>query len=157
MLAEEVGKLLSSRKLKLAVAESCTGGRLGDLITDVPGSSDYFEGGVVSYSNHAKVDMLGVDPKVLSSKGAVSEAVALEMADGARERLHADVGVGITGIAGPAGGTPEKPVGLVYIAVTSEDSSTCSKNNFSGSRSEIKDQSANRALEMLRDFVTKEM
>src|SRR5512137_1579591 len=123
--ATEVGDLLMVRGLSLATAESCTGGRLGDKITDVPGSSDYFMGGVVSYSNHAKVDLLGVDPKLIDSKGAVSEEVAIEMADGARERFHTDIGVGITGIAGPSGGSAMKPVGLVYIAVSSAELNMC--------------------------------
>jgi PncC family amidohydrolase len=156
MLADEVGKLLKARGLMLAVAESCTGGKLGDMITEVPGSSDYFQGGVISYSNHAKVDLLGVDPKLIAARGAVSEEVAIEMADGARERLHADIGVGVTGIAGPAGGTPTKPVGLVYIAVSSEESSVCSKNDFRGSRSDVKDQAARKALELLLEFLAQE-
>ena len=139
--------------MTLAVAESCTGGKLGDMITEVPGSSDYFLGGVISYSNDAKADLLGVDRKTLKAKGAVSEDVAVQMAQGARKRLRAAVGVGITGIAGPSGGTPAKPVGLVYIAVNSEKSSVCSRSLFRGSRSEVKRQSAETALEMLRDFI----
>jgi len=142
--------------LSLATAESCTGGRLGDKITGVPGSSDYFMGGVVSYSNHAKVDLLGVDPKLIDSKGAVSEEVAIEMADGARERFHTDIGVGITGIAGPSGGSAMKPVGLVYIAVSSDESNMCTKNNFSGGRSEVKEQATNMALQVLKEFIEKE-
>ncbi len=156
MTAEEVGELLKSKGLKLATAESCTGGRLGDKITDVPGSSEYYMGGVVSYSNHAKVDILGVNPKLILTKGAVSEEVAIEMADGARERFHADIGVGITGIAGPSGGSAEKPVGLVYIAVTSEEANTCAKNHFEGARSEVKEQATNKALQMLKDFASRE-
>jgi PncC family amidohydrolase len=143
-----------SRGLTVAVAESCTGGKLGDMLTDVPGSSDYFLGGVISYSNDAKSNLLGVDGKTLKAKGAVSEEVAIQMAAGARRQLQADVGVGITGIAGPTGGTLTKPVGLVYVAISSSKSSKCSRCVFKGSRSEIKTQSANRALEMLREFVT---
>lgn len=144
------------RGLTLAAAESCTGGRLGDRITDVPGSSDYFMGGVVSYSNHAKVDLIGVDPKLIDAKGAVSEEVAIEMADGVRERFHTDVGVGITGVAGPSGGSAIKPVGLVYIAVSSDESNMCTKNNFTGNRSEVKEQAVKKALEMLKEFVVRE-
>lgn len=153
LLAEEIGRLLMSKGLTVAVAESCTGGKLGDMLTDVPGSSDYFLGGVISYSNDAKSNLLGVDGKTLTAKGAVSEEVAIQMAAGARRQLRADVGVGITGIAGPTGGTPTKPVGLVYVAISSSKSSKCSRCVFKGSRSEIKTQSANRALEMLREFV----
>lgn len=155
MLAEEVGRLLRSKGLTVSVAESCTGGRLGDMLTDVPGSSDYFLGGVISYSNDAKVNLLGVDPETLKVKGAVSEEVAIQMAAGARTELGADVGIGITGIAGPSGGTPAKPVGLVHIAVSSARSSECSRNVFRGSRSSIKDQSARKALEMLGEFLEK--
>ncbi len=155
MLAEEVGRLLRSKGLTISVAESCTGGRLGDLLTDVPGSSDYFLGGVISYSNDAKVGLLGVNSKTLKVKGAVSEEVAIQMAAGARTKLGADIGIGITGIAGPAGGTPTKPVGLVYVALSSRGSSECSRNVFGGSRSSIKDRSARKALEMLGEFLEK--
>ncbi len=155
MLAEDVGKLLRSKGLTVSVAESCTGGRLGDMLTDVPGSSDYFRGGVISYSNDAKINLLGVNSKTLKAKGAVSEEVAIQMAAGARTKLGADIGIGITGIAGPAGGTVAKPVGLVYVAVSSITSSECSKNLFKGSRSSIKDQSAQKALEMLGEFLDK--
>ena len=155
MLAEEVGRLLRSKGLTVSVAESCTGGRLGDMLTDVPGSSDYFLGGIISYSNDAKVSLLGVNSKTLKVKGAVSEEVAIQMATGARTKLGADIGIGITGIAGPAGGTPTKPVGLVYVAVSSRESSECSRNVFRGSRSSIKDQSARKALEMLGKFLEK--
>lgn len=153
MLAEEVGKLLRSKGLTISVAESCTGGRLGDVLTDVPGSSDYFLGGVISYSNDAKVGLLGVNSRTLKAKGAVSEEVAIQMASGARKRLGADIGIGITGVAGPSGGTPTKPVGLVYVAVSSRGSSECSRNVFRGSRSSIKDQSARKAMEMLGKFL----
>ena len=155
MIAEEVGRLLRSKGLTVSVAESCTGGRLGNMLTDVPGSSDYFLGGVISYSNDAKLSLLGVNSKTLKVKGAVSEEVAIQMAAGARTKLGADIGIGITGIAGPAGGTPAKPVGLVYVAVSSLVSSECSRNVFRGSRSSIKDQSARKALEMLGEFLKK--
>lgn len=155
MLAEDIGKTLRARKFTLAVAESCTGGKLGDSITEVPGSSDYFLGGVISYGNDAKIRLLGVDGATLKTKGAVSEEVALQMAAGARKALNADIGVGITGVAGPAGGTPEKPVGLVYIAVSSSGASVCRRNVFKGTRSSIKDQSVQKALAMLREFLGK--
>ncbi len=155
MLAEDVGHLLRSKKKTLAVAESCTGGKLGDMITEVPGSSDYFLGGVISYSNSAKIDLLGVDRGTLKSKGAVSEEVALQMAAGARRVLGADIGVGITGVAGPGGGTAVKPVGLVYIAVSAGDASVCRRNSFRGSRSTIKKQSAEKALAILGELLDK--
>ncbi|HUS56877.1 MAG TPA: nicotinamide-nucleotide amidohydrolase family protein [Thermoplasmata archaeon] len=153
MLASAVGDLLDRQGMKLAVAESCTGGKLGDMITEVPGSSDYFLGGIVSYSNEAKVELLDVDTEVLRERGAVSEEVALQMASGVRSRFGADVGVSITGIAGPTGGTAVKPVGLVFIAVSSDESSVVGRNVFSGSRSDVKVQSAEKALEMLKGFL----
>ncbi len=155
MLAEEVGELLKSKGFSVATAESCTGGKLGDMITEVPGSSDYFLGGIVSYSNQVKLEHLGVDEGVLNSKGAVSEEVALQMAAGVRTMMHANIGVGITGIAGPTGGTTEKPVGLVFIAVSSDKDSVCTRNLFAGSRSDVKTLSAVKALEMVKDFLLK--
>lgn len=155
MLAKEVGELLRSKNLTISVAESCTGGKVGDLLTDVSGSSDYFMGGVISYSNRAKAELLGVREKTLATKGAVSDEVARQMASGVRESLHAKIGVGITGIAGPLGGTPKKPVGLVYIAVDSDKGTICAKDLFKGSRTQVKTQSADRALELVREFVSK--
>ena len=118
-LTRQLDQLLRSLGLTIATAESCTGGGLSDAITNVAGSSDYFLGGIVSYSNSAKERLLGVDPRVLAAHGAVSEPVAIAMAEGACRALGAEVGVGITGIAGPGGGSPEKPVGLVYVAISS--------------------------------------
>lgn len=155
MLASDVGKVLEQRSLTLAVAESCTGGRLGDAITDVPGSSAYFLGGVISYGNEAKFSLLGVDRSTLESMGAVSEEVALMMADGVRKRLGASIGVGITGIAGPTGATSAKPVGLVYIAVSSSERSFSARSVFAGSRSEVKAQAVLKALEMLSEFLSR--
>lgn len=147
-LAEELGSLLKVRGKTIAAAESCTGGKVGDMITSVPGSSDYFLGGVISYSNVVKVDMLEVDPEVLSSEGAVSEAVALQMADGVRRRLGADVGVSTTGIAGPGGGSPTKPVGLVYVAASVGDKGVCRRHLFVGARDDVKKQTAEAALSL---------
>jgi len=154
VLADEVGRLLKSKGLTIAVAESCTGGRLGDAITDTSGSSDYFLGGVISYSNESKEQLLGVDQSVLRSKGAVSEEVAIQMASGVRSALNSKIGVGITGIAGPSGGTAEKPVGLVYIAVCSKGATVCTKNVFDGSRTEVKKRSVTKALDMISEFVS---
>jgi len=155
VLAKEVGERLRSKTLTISVAESCTGGKVGDLLTNVSGSSDYFMGGVISYSNRAKAELLGVNEKSLATEGAVSDKVARQMASGVRKSLHTKIGVGITGIAGPLGGTPSKPVGLVYIAVSSEKSTVSAKNLFKGSRTQIKNQSADRALEMIKEFVSK--
>ena len=153
LLASGVGSKLERLGLTLAVAESCTGGKLGDTITEVPGSSHYFLGGVVSYSNDAKAEILGVDRSTLDSEGAVSKDVARMMAAGARARFGADVGVGITGIAGPSGGTPSKPVGLVYIAVATDTASKCTENFFEGSRSEIKCRAVEKAILMLDEML----
>lgn len=153
MLAEDIGEMLRGRRLTIAVAESCTGGRLGDLITDVPGSSDYFLGGVISYSNDAKIRLLGVKKSTLVTKGAVSREIAIQMADGARKALRADIGVGITGIAGPAGSTPNKPVGLVYIAVSSEAGAVSERYLFKGPRRNVKEQAAEKALRMIDEFL----
>lgn len=154
VLADEIGRLLKGKGLTISVAESCTGGRLGDAITDIAGSSDYFLGGVISYSNDSKQQLLGVDQSVLRSKGAVCEEVAIQMASGVRRALNSKIGVGVTGIAGPSGGTAEKPVGLVYIAISSKDATVCTKNVFDGSRAEVKKRSVAKAFDMLSEFVS---
>jgi len=156
MLAEDVGRLLRSRKKTLATAESCTGGKVGDMITDVSGSSDYFLGGLVSYSNESKVKLLGVKSGTLSAKGAVSEEVALQMARGVRKRMGATYGIGITGIAGPTGGSRAKPVGLVYISIASARRGIVERRVFRGSRASVKKAAARRSLEMLIEFVNAE-
>ncbi len=147
--AAELGKRLRERALTLAVAESCTGGGLADAITDVAGSSDYFLGGVVSYSNDAKERLLGVNPAELAAHGAVSEPVARSMAEGVRRALGADLGVGITGIAGPGGGTVEKPVGLVYIALAAPDRVVARRHVWSEDRIGNKRLSVAAALDLL--------
>lgn len=116
-IAQEIGKLLKKKGWRLSVAESCTGGAIADAITNVPGSSEYFECGVVVYSNESKRALLGVRPATLQKHGAVSEAAACAMADGVRRRCGADIGLAVTGIAGPGGGTKEKPVGTVFLAL----------------------------------------
>ena len=150
---EKVGELLRKRSLTLAVAESCTGGLIAHRITNVPGSSEYFDRGVVSYSNRSKVDLLGVSKEVLAANGAVSEEVALEMAEGVRERSETDFGISTTGIAGPGGGTDEKPVGLVYIGLAATASSQVKKLSANGSRKENKYDAVTNALECLIDLV----
>jgi nicotinamide-nucleotide amidase len=132
--------------LSLAAAESCTGGLVGGRLTDVPGSSDVFAGGVVCYANRLKTELLGVPGDLIAAHGAVSEEVARAMAEGARPRLSADVTVSVTGIAGPAGGTPEKPVGTVWFAVASAGKTEAKRVIFLGSRREIRERAAQTAL-----------
>jgi len=155
-LERKIGRLLASRGLKLAVAESCTGGLVGHRITSVAGSSGYFTGGIIAYSNELKVCCLGVKTSVLSKHGAVSREVALQMADGARKLTAADLAVAVTGIAGPGGGSPGKPVGLVYIAVAGGGGKKqVQRFMFKGSRAEIKNAGSQAALKMLVHFLEK--
>jgi PncC family amidohydrolase len=146
---EKLGDLLKERGWTIGVAESCTGGLLSVRITNVPGSSTYFRGAVVAYHNDLKEGLLKVRAEVIRRSGAVSEEVAREMAQGVRRLLHADVGVGVTGIAGPGGGTPEKPVGLVFVAVASPERVESRSFRFSGDRAENRKRSVEEALEML--------
>jgi len=145
-----VGDLLRHAGWSVALAESCTGGLLASRLTDVPGSSAYFDRGVVCYSNRAKTDLAGVPPALIEAHGAVSEPVAVAMAEGIRERAGATIGVGITGIAGPTGGTDAKPVGTVSIAVLAADAHRVRTFRFVGGRELVKFQSAQAALNMLR-------
>jgi nicotinamide-nucleotide amidase len=145
-----VGEMLRSKGLTIAVAESCTGGLLASRLTDVPGSSDYVDRGVVSYSNQAKVDMLGVPEPLIAEHGAVSEPVASAMAAGMQLRSGAAVAIGVTGIAGPGGGTIEKPVGTVAIAVVVAATARVRTFHFVGGREQVKFQAAQAALNMLR-------
>lgn len=156
-LEEEVGSLLRAAGLKIAVAESCTGGLLGQRITSVSGSSEYFLGGVIAYSNEIKNRVLGIGNDVLRREGAVSETVAIQMATSVRGRFMADIGVGVTGIAGPLGGSKDKPVGLVYIALADGRRCRVCRFDIRGKRrNTIRDLSAKGALEMVRDFLKKE-
>ena len=149
-----VGDLLRSHGFTIALAESCTGGLLASRLTDVPGSSDYVDRGAVCYSNRAKIEMLGVPEGTIAEHGAVSEAVARAMADGMRARSGAPVTVGVTGIAGPGGGTAEKPVGTVAIAVLVQDAARVHTFQFVGGREQVKFQAAQAALNMLRLMLT---
>ena len=150
-IAAEIGRLLEENGLTISCAESCTGGLLTSTLTDVPGSSAYLTGSVVSYTNEVKARILGVPEESLASCGAVSEPVARAMAEGVRALMRTDIGVGITGIAGPGGGTVGKPVGLVYIAVSSP--SVVSENRFLGTRLENKRASVEKALWMTVDMI----
>jgi nicotinamide-nucleotide amidase len=145
-----VGDLLRAKTLKIATAESCSGGLLSSRLTDVPGSSDYFQQGVVCYSDESKTAWLGVPDAVIKDNGAVSEPVARAMAAGIRARTSADVGIGVTGIAGPGGGTPGKPVGTVMIAVSTAGEERVRTFQFFGGRDMVKFQSAQAALNMVR-------
>jgi len=151
-----VGDLLRERRLTIAVAESCTGGLLASRLTDVPGSSDYVDRGVVCYSNRAKIELAGVPESVIAEHGAVSEPVARALADGIRERARTNIGVGVTGIAGPGGGTPEKPVGTVAVAVVVDGEARVRTFQFFGGRDMVKFQAAQAALNMTRLMVLKE-
>ncbi len=147
-LAEETGALLREKNWFLATAESCTGGLIGHLITSISGSSDYFEGGVISYSNRIKAELLGIQEEVLAEHGAVSEPVAAAMARGARELLGADIAVSVTGIAGPTGGTPEKPVGTTYIGAATLGTCLIEHHEWLSDRSTNKLLSAQAALKL---------
>ena len=148
-----VGQLLTQHKLTLAVAESCTGGLVGHRLTNVPGSSTYFLGGVVAYAYDAKEDLLGVSHNTLYDHGAVSEETAREMARGVRRALGADIGVSVTGIAGPGGGMPDKPVGLTWVALSTREGEHAKRFVWDGDRITNKEKSAEAALEMVREYL----
>jgi nicotinamide-nucleotide amidase len=156
-LARVVGRQLQQSGRTVAFAESCTGGMVSSLVTDVPGSSAYFLGGVVTYANDAKESLIGVEPETLRRFGAVSEETAREMARGVRDRFVADVGVSITGIAGPDGGTPEKPVGTVHFGLAARSGAEVAKRRlFGGDRAVVRRAASIQALEMLRRFLAGE-
>lgn len=152
-LEEVVGQLLVEQELTLGVAESCTGGLIAHRLTNVPGSSNYLLGGIVAYSYDVKERVLEVHHDTLYEHGAVSRETALEMARGARRLLGSDVALAVTGIAGPGGGTAEKPVGLVYIALAARDFERCERHLWSGDRLQNKQRSSQAALEMLREYL----
>jgi PncC family amidohydrolase len=152
-LVETLGQLLTARRLTLALAESCTGGLLGHLITEVPGSSAYFLGGVVAYDYEAKERLIAVPHDKIVRYGVVSEPVALAMAQGACTALGADIGLAVTGIAGPGGATPTKPVGLTYVALVTHDAQWCRRYVWTGDRSSNKRLSARAALELLKEYL----
>jgi nicotinamide-nucleotide amidase len=149
-LEEVVGRLLKKQKKTLAVAESCSGGLVSHRLTNVPGSSEYFLEGAVAYSDAAKTDLLAVRPELIGAHGAVSFPVARAMASGIRRRARADFGLAVTGIAGPTGGSAEKPVGLVFTALAWSGGSEVRRNLFLGGREQVKLQSSQKALDMVR-------
>jgi PncC family amidohydrolase len=155
-LAERLQGLSIGRGVTVAIAESCTGGLVAEAITDVAGSSGYFLGGIVAYADRIKATQLGVPVAVLEAHGAVSAQVARGMALGARERFGADVSVAVTGIAGPGGGSDEKPVGLTYVAVADEAGVDVQRHHWQGDRQTVKRSSAAAALEMLIERVARD-
>ncbi len=153
-LERKVARGLTVRNKTLAVAESCSGGLLSHRITNVPGSSKFFKLALITYHDQAKIKLLKIPPAVLKRYGAVSQPVARRMAESVRRILRTDLGIGITGIAGPSGGTPEKPVGLTFIAISSTTKTVVRKFRFRGGRPAIKSQAATQALRMLCTFLT---
>jgi len=143
----------TGKSLTIGTVESATGGRIADRITNVPGSSDYFRGSVVAYSNEVKIALLGVKKATMENYGAVSEQTAREMAQGGRELLDVDICVSDTGIAGPSGGTPEKPVGLFYLGLAARDASLSQKHAFPENREGNKRDAAEAALNMLKQYL----
>ncbi|RDV81299.1 competence/damage-inducible protein A [Ammonifex thiophilus] len=154
-IEEVVGRLLRDRGFTIGVAESCTGGLLGGRLTDVPGSSDYFLGGVIAYANEVKEQVLGVPLEVLRTVGAVSSQTAQAMAEGVKRLLGTTLGVGITGIAGPGGATPQKPVGLVYIALATPEGTEVKRFEFPGHRAAVRQGAVNGALMLVRRYLEK--
>lgn len=149
VIESRVGEALRRRRWTLGLAKSCTGGLISHRLTNVPGASDYYLGGVVSYANRLKVDLVGVSPDTLREHGAVSRETALEMAGGIRRALGASVGLSVTGIAGPGGGTADRPVGLAWIAVSTPDGEAAERHVWPGDRLAVKRQSAEAALALL--------
>jgi PncC family amidohydrolase len=158
-LEAEIGRLIreyqarTGKWLTIGAVESATGGRIADRITNVPGSSDYFKGSVVTYSNEAKIALLGVRKATIDNHGAVSEQTALEMAQGGRKLLDVDICVSNTGIAGPSGATSEKPVGLFYLGLATRNENLSRKHVFQGNREENKRDAAKAALNMLKQYL----
>ena len=152
---EEIAKRLIAHNLTIATAESCTGGLLAHTLTNISGSSEYFECGVISYSNQSKIELLGVSKQTLEDHGAVSIQIAKEMAIGIRDKSNVDIGLSTTGIAGPTGGTKMKPVGLVYIGIATPTDIEVKRFLFSGNREQNKDNACNAALELLLRHIPK--
>ncbi len=152
-LEQEVGNLLRQKGLTLGIVESATGGLISHLITNVPSSSDYYKGSVTAYSNEGKIKVVGVKEDTINKYGAVSYQVAEEMAQGGRKILTADICLADTGIAGPSGATPEKPVGLFYIGLSHQARTYSQKHNFQGNREQNKRRAAEAALAWLKEYL----
>ena len=152
-LVREIGERLEARSYVMATAESCTGGGMAEIITMVPGASNWFVGGVVTYANAWKRDCLGVREETLATVGAVSAETVTQMLAGLKDRYGVDAGVAVSGIAGPGGGTPDKPVGTVFCGAFFKDAHLVTENHFSGNREEIREQSARRCFEQLAQLL----
>jgi nicotinamide-nucleotide amidase len=148
-----IGKMLADRGLTISVAESLTGGLIGSIITDTPGSSRYFLGGIIAYSNQSKIEILNVSPGTIADHGAVSGQTVREMAGGIKRLYNSHLGLAVTGIAGPEGGSMEKPVGTVFIGLAAEDRTFTAGYRFNGTRGEIKQETARMALDYLRRYL----
>ncbi|MGM0404950.1 MAG: CinA family protein [Thermoplasmatota archaeon] len=149
---KKAAHLLTKNDHTISTAESCTGGLIAHRLTNVPGSSMYFLSGLVTYSNEAKIEHLGVDKSDLHEKGAVSAEVASQMAEGVRRKMGTDIGLATSGIAGPGGGTEEKPVGTVYMALSDKERVQSKKFHFSGNRWEVKEQTSEKALQWIIEY-----
>lgn len=156
LLATKIFEILATHQLTICTAESCTGGLISAFLTELPGSSSYFLGGIVSYSNELKIDLLGVREQTLEEFGAVSEACAIQMAEGALKETGADIAIAITGIAGPSGGSVEKPVGTVFIGTAHKKKTTIQKYHLKGDRSGIRMESVDLALQQVLKFCKEE-
>jgi len=152
-ILKKISNCLLDKKLKIATAESCTGGLIAHSLTNISGSSNYFDRGIVSYSNNAKHEILNVQKKLLEEYGAVSEPIAKKMAENIRKLSKVDIGISTTGIAGPTGGTKEKPIGLVYIAISTKKDIIVKKFLFRGNRINNKISTCNAALNMLYEYL----
>jgi len=162
-LQDDIAQLLrecqakTGKLLTIGTVESATGGRIGDKITNVPGSSDYYKGSIVSYSNEAKTEIVGVKKQTLKKHGAVSSETAIEMAKGGRKLLNVDICISDTGIAGPTGATPGKPVGLFYLGLSAKDTAIAKEHNFQGNREQNKQKAAETALTLLKEYLQKRL
>lgn len=155
-IINQIHRLLLKNKKTIAIAESCTGGLLSNLLTQLSGSSQYFILGVVSYHNRAKQAILKIPASIITQKGAASKEIAYGMAKNIRKIARADLGIGVTGIAGPSGGTANKPVGTVFIAIDYQSKKLCKKFIFKGSRQKIRKTAALKSLELLQSLITTE-
>ena len=152
-IIEDIITKFTNRKITLAIAESCTGGYISNMFTNISGASKVFERGIICYSNASKVALLNVDPESINQHGAVSETVAKQLANNIRVLSNVDIGIGITGIAGPTGGTPEKPVGLVYIGISTFDRSFVEKHHFNVDRITFKAKILEKILLLLQNYL----
>jgi len=150
---EKIIKNFTKENIRIAVAESCTGGYISNMFTNVSGASNVFERGIVCYNNQAKIDLLNVDPKTIEENGAVSEEIVRQLANNIRIQSNVDIGIGISGIAGPTGGTPEKPVGLVFIGFSNEKETIVEKYNFKTDRITFKKKVLEKVLQYIEKLI----